>query len=291
MTTSECVTDALQLTVSLFDSERDTRPRGEDASWGEHRKRLLRFDLREEKSGPCWSPVRYVDRATRGNAGVESVSMAVLDVDDGTDPETIRRLLESRSFEYVIHSTFSSTPDHPKFRVIVPLGKPCPAEKWPTVFSRLCDLLTNGHTDRATRDAARLFFLPTARPGGKTFTYSGHGRAVLPVDLPPARAEASHPLPGVELGADGKLPHGRHYEWLRSFTASLVSRTPGANETQVVGATRAAFGTIADDLPAHEKEIETLARSAVGKFGTRGGTPRAESAEPRGVRDVLGEGP
>ena len=260
-------TDSLRLRVSLFEDERSTRPAGQEIAWDELRARLLRFDLRETKSGPAWSPVRYAEGASRGNAGVEAVYLAVMDVDDGTDPELVHRRLTELGFEHVIHSTYSSTPEHPKFRAIVPLANPCSASSWPAIFPRLCALLTEGHTDPGTKDPARLYYLPSARPGGKTFTYSGGSRPVLAADLPPPTETASPPVAGVELGADGKLPHGRHYEWLRSFTASVVSRTPGIAETQAAEATRAAFGAVADDLAEHEAEIPVLVRSALGKYG------------------------
>ncbi|MGA7846339.1 MAG: hypothetical protein WCB18_04525 [Thermoplasmata archaeon] len=279
MTPAECPTDALRLTISLFESERDARPNREEFTWEELRAWLTRFDVRDDKSGPAWSPVRYAGGAIRGNAGVESVSVAVMDVDDGSSPEVAHRRLGGLGFEHVIHSTHSSTPEHPKFRVIVPLANPCSAASWPSVFPRLCVLITDGHTDPGTKDPARLFYLPSAKPGGKTFTYSGRGRAVLAADLPPATEATSTPPRGVELGTDGKLPHGRHYEWLRSFIASFVSRTPGATETQAVEAARAAFGVVGDDLSAHEGEIRTLARTALGKFG-KPAPPESPHPEP-----------
>ena len=79
----------------------------------------------------------------------------------------------------------------------------------------------------------------------------GSGRAVAP----------------VELGPDGKLPHGRHHDWLLSFTASFASKTGGVTVAQVVAAARAAFAEVGDDLPAHEAEIRGAARSAVEKYG------------------------
>jgi P4 family phage/plasmid primase-like protien len=280
--TEECPGCSVLVSVSHFDDERDTRPVARELTFGELRPHLTRFEVRAEKSGPAWSPVRYADGAARGNAGVEKVYAAVMDVDDGTDPEVVHRLLDNRGYEHVIHSTFSSTPEHPKFRVVVPLANPFSAEGWPAIFPRLCALLTNGHTDPGTKDPARLFFLPSARPGGKTFTYSAHGRAVLPADLPPTTEEPSTSSPGVPLAPTGKLPHGRHYEWLRSFAASFASRTQGATEAQVVEAARAAFGTIGDDLASHESEIPVLARSALGKFG------KATPSRPLWVLDERG---
>ncbi|EQD38285.1 DNA primase domain protein, partial [mine drainage metagenome] len=159
MTDPPCDTGSVRLTISLFSDEHDTQPRREETTWGDLRARLLRIDLRDGKSGPAWSPVRYSEGATRGNAGVEMVYTAVMDVDDGTDPEMVHRRLSELGFEHVIHSTHSSTPEHPKFRVIVPLGNSYSAASWPAVFPRVCALLTDGHTDPSTKDPARLFYL------------------------------------------------------------------------------------------------------------------------------------
>ncbi len=288
MTNGPCASDStnptaspLNLTISTFSSETDTTPLEETLTWDALRLRLTRYSVRDGKSGPAWSPVRYAEGASRGNAGVECVTVAVMDVDDGTDPELVHRHLTELGFEHVIHSTHSSIPEHPKFRAIVPLANPCSAASWPAIFPRLCVLLTDGHTDPGTKDPARLFFLPSAKAGGRTFTYSGHGNALLPSDLPPAEETSAAGSPTVPLDAGGKLPHGRHYEWLRSLTASLASRTAGITEAQIVSAVVAAFGEVGDDLPAHEGEIALLARSAVEKFG------RPESAADSGTDAAL----
>jgi len=267
VTDAPCEADSLRLTISLFADEHDTRPRREEATWGELKVRLSRFELRDEKSGAAWSPVRYADGATRGNAAVETVSVAVMDVDDGSDPEITHRRLEELGFEHVIHSTHSSTPEHPKFRAIVPLGNPCSAASWPGIFPRLCALLTDGHTDPGTKDPARLFYLPSAKPGGKTFTYSGHGRAVLPTDLPELPPGETVRTARVEAGPDGKIPHGRHHETIISTTASLAARIGGLDEPGLLLAVRGALAPLLDDLEQHDSEIRDAVRSALAKFG------------------------
>lgn len=192
-------TDSLRVVIANFSGVEDNHPVAEETTWGELRGRLTRFEIRETKGGPLWSPVSYKPGTTRGNANVEAVSVAVMDVDEGTDPGFIAQKL-SGTFDFVVHSTFSSTPEKPKFRVAVPLGKPCPAEKWPEIWQRLNDLIADGRGDRQTKDPARAFFLPTSPPGGKTFTYSGRGRAVFPDDIPPPTpaektASANRPPP------------------------------------------------------------------------------------------------
>jgi hypothetical protein len=275
------MTDSLRLTIVTFKNELDNRPTREDSTWGELKARLSRFEIRPGKSGPAYSPVRYTDGATRGNAGVELVYVAVMDVDDGTDPKAVHYQLTKLGFEHVIHSTHSSTPEHPKFRAIVPLAEPISGSEWPAIFPCLCVLLANGHTDPATKDPARLFYFPSAKPGGKTFTYAGHGRAVSLSDIPPApeRPAGAPPAPAVrvETGADGKIPHGRHHEVIVSTAASLAARVAGISEAALVEAVRGALAPLFDDLPTHEAEIAEAARSAVGKFGRAAPVPGPES--------------
>ncbi|MGI0054642.1 MAG: hypothetical protein ACREBZ_02830 [Thermoplasmata archaeon] len=254
------------MVISLFRNERDNSPIRDGTTWGELRPRLLHFDVRDEKSGPAWSPVQYTAGATRGNAGVETISLAVMDIDDGTDPESIHRHLEELGLEHIVHSTHSSAPDHPKYRAIVPLTAPCPAKKWPMVFPRLCTLLTDGHTDPATKDAARIFYLPSVKPEGRTFAYSGHGRALAPDDTPPPAEAMSAPSPRVELGRDGKLPHGRHQEAIVSTAASLAARIAGVSEDGLIEAITGALTPLIDDLTTHAPEIREAARSALAKY-------------------------
>jgi len=262
-----CDSNSLCLTISLFENERATSPHREETTWAELKARLSRFALRDGKSGPAWSPVRYAEGASRGNTGVECVSVTVMDVDDGTDPAEVHRRLGGLGFEHVIHSTHSSTPEHPKFRAIVPLGNPCSASSWPGVFPRLCTLLTDGHTDPDTKDPARLFYLPSAKPGGKTFTYSGHGRAVLPADLPTPTTGETNRAPAVSVGGDSKIPHGRHHDTIRSVAASVASRIGGLDEPGLLAAVRGALAPLLDDLEQHDADIQDAVRSALDKFG------------------------
>jgi putative DNA primase/helicase len=266
-----CATCAIPVAISLFDNEKDNRPKGEVLTWGEHRPRLLKVRLREEKSGHAWSPVRYTPGVKRGNGGVEIVSVAVMDVDDGTDPQAVHDMLSKLGVEHVVHSTHSSTPDHPKFRVAVPLAQPVPAAKWSGLFPAICAYLTEGHTDPGTCDPARIFYLPSAKPGGRTFTYQAHGRALRLDELPVVASsnETGGPRPSArfEAGPEGKIPHGRHHDFIISTAASFASRIAGISEPELLRMTRAAVEAAIDDADRHVGEISDAVRSAIGKFG------------------------
>jgi hypothetical protein len=270
-----CPTCTQVVTISLFESETDTHPRRELTSWGTLRARLSRFDIRADKSGPAWSPVSYADGATRGAVGVERVYVAVMDIDDGSDPSSIHRRLTDLGFEHVIHSTHSSTPENPKSRAAVLLAEPGARADWPSFFPRLCALLTDGHTDPCTKDPSRIFYLPAAKPGGRTFIYAGHGRALRQSDLPELPETTAPHAPPVELGADGKLPHGRHRGTIRDTAASLAARIGGLDEEGLAAAVTGAVAPLLDDLETHTEEIRELSHSALAKYGKPAPTPES----------------
>ncbi len=258
----------LKFQVSFFNDEHDNSPRHEVLTWDQLVAKLSAFHMRDMKSGPCWSPASYASGSKRGNAGVQTISVAVFDVDDGTDPKVIGAILTTRGLQFLIHSTFSSSPEMPKYRVVVPLAAPVPVADWPEVFPRLCALLTDGHTDPATKDPARIFFLPSAKPDAKTFLYEGKGRPVSMADLPAAPAEATRltQIASVQLEG-GKLPHGQHHRTIVSLAASHASRLGGVTEEVLVQSLKGALTPLLDDLPSHEREIREAARDALAKFG------------------------
>ena len=275
----------LRFEVAFFKSERDNSPRTVEMPWGDLRDTLSRFDTRPEKSGPCWSPTKYAPGAKRGNAGVEMITVGVFDVDDGTDPEVIRGRLNSAGYAYLIHSTFSSTDEKPKYRVVVPLAASVPSADWPDVFQRLCILVTDGHTDPATRDPARIYYLPTARSGVEPFLHVGDGRPIALADLPPSPIEipSVESPPRVYLDKDSRLPHGEHHRLIVSLSASHAARLGGVTVEKLVEVLKGALAPLLDDLVVHNVEIQEAARSALEKFGKPGATHDREVAasDPR----------
>jgi len=111
----------------------------------------------------CWSPTSYCRHETRGADGVECVTCVVLDYDDGTP---LADAIEVWEGCYLLaHPSWSHTPDHPRFRVILPLLEPVPSDAWPQVWAWARER-SGGHIDEACKDPSRLYLLP-AKP---TFT-------------------------------------------------------------------------------------------------------------------------
>src|SRR5437667_448381 len=80
----------LRFAVGLFAGIDRTAIAARSLSLNELRQMLIRFEVLDHKRrGRCWSPTAYTDGATsRGNAGVEAVSVLVFDLDRvPADPE------------------------------------------------------------------------------------------------------------------------------------------------------------------------------------------------------------
>ena len=188
-------TDTLApLPVVTYKHKLDNAPRQDVRTWGELQKGLTRHNSREAKDGPAWSPTEYVPGRPRGNAHVITVSCFVADVDDGTRPADLWDRWQTpsgRPLAWCLHSSYSSTPEQPKYRVIFPLAAPVPAADWPAVHRKLTLALFGEHADPACKDAARLFFLPSCPPAAKEDAFADirEGRPINPADFPDPEPE------------------------------------------------------------------------------------------------------
>ena len=113
---------------------------------------------------PCWSPAIYAPRSTRGIDGVVAVSCLVLDYDDGTDPEDALEPWQEHTV--LLHTSWSHTASHPRFRLVLPLAEPVATSEWSGVWRWARDRSV-GQIDPACKDPSRLYFLP-ALAGAKS---------------------------------------------------------------------------------------------------------------------------
>lgn len=149
---------------SRFNSRSDNAPRAARLDWRGLCALLQRRSTRAQKDGPLLSGACYPTGTTRGNDGVSAVSLAILDFDDGTPQSEIEAgaasLNSGAGAAAFIYSTYSHTPEAPKFRLVLPLTTPTIASDWPDVWKRLA-LAFDGKPDRSAKDAARIHYLPS----------------------------------------------------------------------------------------------------------------------------------
>ncbi|MDQ6675362.1 MAG: hypothetical protein M3069_32295 [Chloroflexota bacterium] len=107
--------------IALFAGVYKTAVEQKTVSLAELRQLLSKFEvLADKRRGRCWSPTCYADGAcSRGNAGVLEVSAMVFDCDKV--PPDAERLA---GVYWLGHTTWSHTPQAPRWRVVIPLTAP-----------------------------------------------------------------------------------------------------------------------------------------------------------------------
>jgi predicted P-loop ATPase len=169
--------------ITLWESLTNPRGRRLAADWNgvlDLPEWLSPPELHEKHAGRGWSPATFADDR-RVKAGVESVCALVLDYEatEGqlpTDPSEAAALWgQVRGW---LHTTYSHTPETPRFRVVVPLSRTVDAAEhavlWRWAATRCAEA---GHQiDESCRDASRFWFLPAVRPG------RGAEYVMLPLD-------------------------------------------------------------------------------------------------------------
>ena len=97
----------------------------------------------------------------------------------------------------VAHSTWSHTEDAPRFRVVVPLARPIPANRWSAAWSWASERAPGA--DRACKDASRLYFRPAVSSlDAPRFARVQHGDLLdllplLPEPTAPASSRTERP--------------------------------------------------------------------------------------------------
>lgn len=112
----------------------------------------------------AWSAARYRDGIRRKSALVHSCAL-VVDVDQGGDARAVAAAL--RQYRAVVHSTFSSSPEVPRCRIVLALSQVVDAATYERLHSIVrSHLRERGFlADEAAKDASRLSFAPCIRVG------------------------------------------------------------------------------------------------------------------------------
>lgn len=166
-----------RISLTFYQREKDTAPHNAGhVDWSFLLRLLTMRDVRPQKSGRAYAPHRLVADGTRRSDDVLVVSMFVADFDGGAELDDVRPLLDGMA--WAAYSTHNHNPDAGlvKWRLVLPLSEDVPASDWPRTWAAFNSLL-GGEADRACRDAARLYYLPScpAETKNAAFFESGEG--------------------------------------------------------------------------------------------------------------------
>ena len=113
----------------------------------------------------AYSPALYRENVRRKSSLIH-VACLVIDIDEGG---IVRKMADVfGKYSAIIHSTFSSTPEAPRCRVILELAKPIEVATYDKLHAHFRKrLLVKGGiiADEGAKDASRLSYMPVMRPG------------------------------------------------------------------------------------------------------------------------------
>ncbi|MGO9838659.1 MAG: hypothetical protein ACLP1X_31150, partial [Polyangiaceae bacterium] len=208
MSPSNLIDPALPVVVTLWASR--TRPVGrhDPHTWASFVETFVaRPEMALKKESVAGFALTSFRDNRRALSNVEFVFALMFDLDeDDVSIEQAARLW--RRTRGVIYTTYSSTPDHPKLRIIIALSRPVSPEEHGRLWCWAAKRFARAKIvlDESTRDASRLWYVPSHRLGGAYEWVELRGRTlavdrVLSLVRPPA---ALRPLPGgAQKGTTG----------------------------------------------------------------------------------------
>nr|WP_217346325.1 phage/plasmid primase, P4 family [Noviherbaspirillum sp. L7-7A]MBV0880732.1 hypothetical protein [Noviherbaspirillum sp. L7-7A] len=187
----------------FFDHVKDNQPQPQSVPVPEFLEFFQTHDIREEKDGLAFSPVRYKPGSLRCSSAVLELTLAVLDVDGGNKDAVVQKCTDL-GWPCIIVSSFSNTRDKECFRVIVFPSRPIQPHEWPKLWGGMCHVL-NTEADSNARDVGRVYYAPSCPKSREadSFVVTLEGTApmdvdaLLALDFAPRRA-------GRKKGSDGE---------------------------------------------------------------------------------------
>lgn len=155
----------MSFNLSLFNSKTDTLPKEAQRTWTQMCARLEHPVEREAKDGTLFSPAVFRP-AYRLKENVTELSLLILDYDHHASFEadlTVWRELGCCFAAYTTHSHRRATKSNPqadeRFRVVVPLAAPIPAERFPALW-KWAARISGGKIDAQAQDSSRMYYTP-----------------------------------------------------------------------------------------------------------------------------------
>lgn len=206
--------DELTLFGSWFDGHRDTRPKPFELPWVDFVATVMseeNFKTREDKFADAWgfNLARFVEKngeLRRANAHVDVLSGVVLDFDKNYD---LGRVFDGlKGIVHLAFTTFSHTPEAPRWRVVIPTAAPIPGSRFSAVRAWLVTCLNGGMppstkygADEQAKAVSNFYFAPGCPAANVehlswTATDATDDAAVL---VPPPLGDLKRGIPAVRM--------------------------------------------------------------------------------------------
>lgn len=130
------------------------------------------------KDGLAWIPCSAIDPAGKREQSNMNLAFAmVLDIDIGMALEDV--VAKLGEYEYVLHSSYSHSPEKPKWRVVIPFRTPIPAQDLPRVFDVFQTRFGGALDPACGHDPARMYYLPACPADAESIFVARHHEGEL----------------------------------------------------------------------------------------------------------------
>jgi hypothetical protein len=248
-------------------------------TWTELARYLARPASADAKDAAgAWSPALYRNNVRR-KSNVVTVGALVVDVDEGGDVGRVADALGR--YRGIVHSTFSSSPESPRCRIVLALAQPLDAPTYSRTHAVVRWHLGQAGViaDEGAKDASRLSYTPVVRAGA---AYSFRAIDGVPLDacaVLAAQPPAVHPpWRSMSVGDPSERPDAYARSALRRGAGEVASADAGARHYTL---SRESFTLARLGLP--EDEIAGMLLPAF--VASAGEARRAEGL--RTIRDAV----
>jgi hypothetical protein len=158
-----------------FPSVKSIYPKTIATSWMDFAAMLGNHQERANKSdGSLYSPVTYREYTTRGNRNVQYIWALVADLDGEAFEQA-----DLGSYIHFAYTTWSHRDNDPHWHIVVPFEQAVPVQNWEEVWYETHERLRL-KGDPATKDPARIFYLPQHEAGQPFRTHHSGWRFLDP---------------------------------------------------------------------------------------------------------------
>jgi hypothetical protein len=198
----------MSLVVTLWPSRRHPLGRRDAMTWAQFVERFVAQPevARSKTDVAGFALVSFSGR--RCGANVERAYALTLDFDDGrtTLGQAARLFPGARG---AVYTSFSSTPAHPKLRLILPLSRHVSAEEYALIWAWAEARCANSKRaiDASAKDPSRLWYVPSHPIGCATYSWRELPGRALDVERVLRGAARLRPLPSA--GATAKVRSGQ----------------------------------------------------------------------------------
>ncbi|MDR9795239.1 virulence-associated E family protein [Aeribacillus pallidus] len=168
--------DTIELDISFGKHRADTNWKPEYLTWDEFVERLRKIRRTSEtmaeydrmsniakgkiKDGPAFVG-GFVRSGRRKKQNIDSRSLITLDADHADDDFIFMVELVLGGHAYVIYSTHSHRPHHPKYRLVAPANRSMSPDEYAAVSRKIAEHIGMQYFDKTTFDVHRLMYLPS----------------------------------------------------------------------------------------------------------------------------------